>query len=245
MGTVVNVKNLSKSFYINQPRKNLNGLRKFFPPKKQKILALENINFSVEEGQILGIIGKNGSGKSTLLNILIGAMKPDLGSTLEINGKMIKLSLGMGFDLNLSARDNIYINGTILGLSFEEIGRKFKEIVTFAEIGQFIDVPIKRYSKGMRARLGFSIAVHSDSDIYLFDEFFGGIGDELFKHKSNQIFEKTFLNNRTIIMVSHRLGFVNKFCDKALLIMDGKQMDYGDPKEVIRNYKALLETEIK
>ncbi len=236
------VSQVSKTFKIRKSAgedKQPSFFNKF---KRTELKALDNINFKIKQGEILGIIGRNGSGKSTLLNLIMGAMIPDKGGKIEVNGKILKLSLGMGFDQNLSARDNIYVNGAILGLSFKEIGMKFKNIVSFAEINKFIDVPVKKFSKGMKAKLGFSIAIHSEADVYLFDEFFGGVGDEVFKKKSGKVFLDKFFNNKTVIMVSHRLGFINQVCDTALLLINGQQVDYGDPKDVINKYKEIIET---
>ena len=175
---VIEVKNLNKTFR-KQNTGNRNLLLTLFS-KKEKLKVLNDINFEVYPGEFLGIVGRNGSGKSTLLRIIMGTLKGDKGTEVKVRGKMIRMALGMGFDQNLTARQNIYLNGTVLGLSFKKIGELFHAIIDFAELSNFIDTPIKYYSSGMKSRLAFSIAIHAEADIFLMDEFFGGVGDESF-----------------------------------------------------------------
>jgi len=242
---VIEVKNLNKTFVsrINAMSTIRDRFTKVFTQsanKKQIVPALRNINFEVHQGEFFGIVGRNGSGKSTLLNILIGSVRADPGSIVKTRGKMIRLALGMGFDGNLSARDNIYINGSILGLTFKRIGLIFDDIVGFAELEDFVDLPVKKYSTGMLSKLKFSIAIHAEADIFLMDEFFGGVGDVSFREKSNEVFNNTFLDGRTIIHVSHQLKTITDHCSRVLVLNKGEQMGLGKPDESIDNYKKLF-----
>jgi len=205
--------------------------------KTKIVKALNNIELTINAGSVLGIIGRNGSGKSTLLNIIMGSIKPDKAGTVYTKGKMMRLSLGMGVDNSLTARDNIYVNGSVIGLSFKKIGQIFDEIITFAGLENFVDTPVKFYSKGMRQRLLFSIAMHAEADIFLLDEFFGGTGDQDFKKKSDIAFNKRIVERKTLIIVSHNLTLIEKYCDKVLWIDKGNTIGYGKPFEIIENYK--------
>ncbi len=243
---VIEVRDLSKTFSIREESvtsiRNLILNFKRLKTKKHLVHALRDINFDVKKGEIVGIIGRNGSGKSTLLNLIMGSLKPDPGSTIETRGRMIRLALGMGFDPNLSARHNIYVNGSILGLTFKQIGHIFYDIIDFADLRDFIDTPLKFYSSGMKSRLAFAIAVNARADIFLMDEFFGGVGDASFQEKSKKVFESAFLDKRTILFVSHSLKNIEKFSDRVLLINKGEQLAFGKPKEVIKEYNTLMKT---
>jgi len=244
----IKVKNLSKSFDFQEDSISSikEGLYNIFKRKNNRQLkALNNINFEIKKGEFLGIVGRNGSGKSTLLKLLIGAFRPDKGSIININGKILRLALGMGFDGNLSARDNIYINGSVLGLSFKYIGEIFDQIIEFSELHDFIDVPVKHFSSGMKSRLTFSIAMYANADIFLIDEFFGGVGDESFKKKSEDFFKDNFLTGKTIIHVSHSLSNLLKFSDRILYLHKGEMMALGKPEEVIELYKESFKEEFR
>ena len=239
---VIEVINLNKSFLSSKNSdlsisKRLFGL---FENRKKSLnlyKALQNINFSIRRGEVFGIIGRNGSGKSTLLLLLLGAMIGDKGSIIRRKGKMLRLALGMGMDGNLSARDNIYINGSMLGLSFKQIGEKFSNIARFADVEDSIDMPIKHFSKGMRARLNFAIALHVNADILLLDEFFGGVGDRDFRAKSNNAFKKKLIRKKTVIIVSHNMSIMKDHCNRVMWLDKGVVKEVGAPKKVIRNYK--------
>ncbi len=244
---VIKVENLNKTFFANQSSSIRNTLLRGMVKKnvsKKQILALENINFEVHKGEFFGIIGRNGSGKSTLLNILMGSIRADKGSQIISSGKMIRLALGMGFDPNLSARDNIYINGSILGLTFKEIGFLFDEIIDFAELNDFVDVAVKNFSSGMMSKLKFSIAIHAKADIFLMDEFFGGVGDVSFKKKSTEVFQNTFLDGRTILHVNHNLKLIEQHCTRVLVLDKGKQLFCGDVMDGIELYKNLYAKDV-
>lgn len=227
MDPVIEIRNLSKTFrYIhNGPgsiKQKLTSL--LLPGQSEEARAfklLHDINFTVNKGEIVGIKGRNGCGKTTLLKIIMGALLPDPGSVVITRGKKLKLSLGMGFDKNLTGRDNIYLNASILGLTFEEISRNFDEIVAFAEVDKFVDTPLRFYSNGMKSRLAFSVAIKANADILLFDEFFGSVGDESFKEKSNRKFKEFVRDGKTILLVSHSNKKINQHCDRLLLIEDG------------------------
>lgn len=239
--TVIKLENVSKTFFIKEKDKDTireKVLNVFSKEKRFKELqALSNINLEIKKGDFLGILGHNGSGKSTLLKIIIGAYSPDKGGKIFTKGRINRLALGTGFDPNLSARDNIYLNGTILGLTFKEIGKEFHNILEFAELQNFVDTPIKFFSRGMISRLSFSIAMNTRTDIFLIDEFFGGVGDIGFRKKSRDVFESAFLANRTIVFVSHNLSLIEKFCKRVLVLKKGNIIAEGSPEEIIPIYK--------
>jgi len=242
------VKNLSKTYSKGERRLSLKSIvnGKFSESAAlPKLKALNNINFKVKKGSFYGIIGSNGSGKSTLLRILLGSIKPDKGSFVKLNGNALKLSMGMGFNNQLTARDNIYINGSIIGMSFKEIGDNFESILSFAGVEEFADVPIKNYSSGMKSRLQFAIAMKAKADILLLDEFFGGVGDEEFRAKSEAAFEEMLFKGKTIILVSHSLNLVQKNCERVLLINKGEQLAEGKPDEVIDTYNEIVSNKLK
>ena len=247
--TVIRLKNVSKTFYIDEGiATSIRDFSKSIFRIKRKgerkvIKAVDDVNIEIEKGEFFGIVGRNGSGKSTLLNMMIGAIRPDKGCVIETKGKMVRLALGMGFDPNLTARDNIYVNASILGLTFKRIGLIFDDIIGFAELEDFVDFPVKNFSSGMISKLKFSIAIHAKADIFLMDEFFGGVGDESFKKKSSEVFQNTFLDGRTIIHVSHQLGTIKKHCKRVLLIDGGKQLMVDTPEVVIPAYKSLFAKE--
>ena len=150
------------------------------------------------------------------------------------------MALGLGFDPNLNAVDNVYVNGSILGLTFRQIGERFHSIISFAELGEFVNTPLKYYSSGMYTRLAFSVAMHVDADILLIDEFFGGVGDEGFRKKSEAIFKKTFLDGRTILFVSHNLELIREYSDKVAILNNGQLSPLYSPEEAISHYSKLF-----
>jgi ABC-2 type transport system ATP-binding protein len=242
---VIEVKNLSKTFVTSSNAVSTirDRFTKIFTKEAKvvkEVKALQNINFEVQQGEFFGIVGRNGSGKSTLLNLMIGSIRPDNGSIVNTKGKMIRLALGMGFDPNLSARDNIYVNGTILGLTFKRIGLIFDDIIGFAELEDFVDLPVKKYSSGMLSKLKFAIAVHAEADIFLMDEFFGGVGDESFKAKSSEVFKNTFLDGRTIIHVSHQLKTISEHSQRLLVLDRSEQLHVGDVEKGLDIYRSLF-----
>jgi ABC-type polysaccharide/polyol phosphate transport system ATPase subunit len=202
--------------------------------------AVRNVTFAVPKGQTLGVIGRNGSGKSTLLKLVAGITKPTSGQ-VEVEGRISALiELGAGFHPEISGRENVFINGIMLGLSKREITRRFDEIVEFAEMAEFIDAPVKTYSSGMYMRLGFAVAIHVDPDVLLVDEVLA-VGDEGFTHKCLDKFAEFKRRGKTILLVTHSLGLVERFCDEALWMDGGRMKGIGDPKRVVGAYITDVE----
>ncbi len=206
----------------------------------ETFLAVNNVSCSVPKGQTLGVIGRNGSGKSTLLKLVAGITKPTTG-TVKVNGRISALiELGAGFHPEISGRENVFINGIMLGLTKREITRRFDEIVEFAELEEFIDAPVKNYSSGMYMRLGFAVAIHVDPEVLLVDEVLA-VGDEGFTHKCLDKFAEFKRRGKTILLVTHSLGLVEKFCDEALWMDGGRMKVQGDPKRVVGAYVTDVE----
>jgi ABC-type polysaccharide/polyol phosphate transport system ATPase subunit len=197
--------------------------------------ALKGVSFNVQAGRTFAIIGRNGSGKSTVLKLVAGITKPTTG-TVNVHGRISALiELGAGFHPEISGRENVYINGIMLGLTKREVSRRFAEIVEFAELQEFIDAPVKTYSSGMYLRLGFAVAIHVDPDILLVDEVLA-VGDEGFTHKCLDKFAEFKRRGKTILLVTHALQLVERFCDEALWLDSGKVRGSGDPKRVVGAY---------
>ena len=203
---------------------------------KQTLKALSNIDLEINQGETFGVIGRNGSGKTTLLNIIMESIAPDKGGIVETKGRILRLSLGIGIDPNLSARDNIYVNGSLIGLTFDKIGEIFDAIINFADLNNFIDTPVKFFSRGMKQRLLFSIAMYAEADIFLLDEFFGGTGDQNFREKSDRAFTKKILAGKTIVVVSHNMNIIKKYCENVIWLENGEIRDSGKASEVINSY---------
>ncbi|MBM3817717.1 MAG: ABC transporter ATP-binding protein [Acidimicrobiia bacterium] len=197
--------------------------------------ALKGVSFDVEAGKTFGIIGRNGSGKSTMLKLIAGIGRPMSGA-VQVRGRVSALiELGAGFHPEISGRENVYINGMMLGLSKREIQARFEDIVAFAELEEFIDAPVKTYSSGMYMRLGFAVAIHVDPDVLLVDEVLA-VGDEAFTHKCLDKFAEFRRSGRTVLLVTHSLDLVARFCDEALWLDAGLVRAQGDPKRVIDAY---------
>jgi ABC-type polysaccharide/polyol phosphate transport system ATPase subunit len=203
--------------------------------------ALNDVTVTVPAGRTLGVIGRNGSGKSTLLKLVAGITKPTSG-TVTVGGRVSALiELGAGFHPEISGRENVFINGIMLGLSKREITRRFDEIVEFAELQEFIDAPVKTYSSGMYMRLGFAVAIHVDPDVLLVDEVLA-VGDEGFTHKCLDKFAEFKRRGKTILLVTHSLGLVERFCDEALWLDAGRVKGSGDPKRIVGAYITDIES---
>ena len=202
--------------------------------------ALTDVSFAVPKGSTYGVIGRNGSGKSTALKLVAGITKPTSG-TVRVDGRISALiELGAGFHPEISGRENVFINGIMLGLTKREIQRRFDEIVEFAELTEFIDAPVKTYSSGMYMRLGFAVAIHVDPDVLLVDEVLA-VGDEGFTHKCLDKFAEFRRRGRTILLVTHSLNLVERFCDEALWLDAGRAKAHGDPKRVVGAYLTAVE----
>lgn len=204
----------------------------------EQFKALDEVNLQIENGDFIGIIGKNGSGKSTLLKIIAGIYTPTSG-TVKVHGSLAPfLELGVGFQPELSARENISLNAALLGISKKQLQRHFQNIVDFAGIEKFFDLKMKNFSSGMKARLAFSIAKQADADIYICDEILA-VGDEEFQQKCLKVFEEWKHAGKTIILVSHNLGLIEQFCNRAILIEQGKIVKEGKVQEVLTKYHEL------
>ncbi len=202
--------------------------------------AVKDVSFTLPAGRTLGVIGRNGSGKSTMLKLVAGITKPTSG-TVVVQGRISALiELGAGFHPEISGRENVFINGIMLGLTKKEVARRFDEIVEFAELEEFIDAPVKTYSSGMYMRLGFAVAIHVDPDVLLVDEVLA-VGDEGFTHKCLDKFAEFKRRGKTILLVTHSLGLVERFCDEALWMDAGSMKALGDPKRVVGAYVTDVE----
>ena len=234
----VKVENISKTFKIIKPRGISGILMKSNPNKYRSFLALDEISFTVNKGEVLGIIGLNGSGKTTLLRIIAGVYKPNMGK-VQINGRLSPLlQLCAGFQAELNARENIISNGLLLGVSKSFIEENVEKIIQYAELEKFSEMRIKHYSTGMKARLGFAIAMHVNPDILLVDEIMS-VGDKDFRKKSFESFLSLKKENKTILHATHNLEVLENFSDKVLLLNKGKMIMLDEPKEVLKKYLAL------
>ncbi len=237
----IKVDGLYKSFKLPTERawglkqaffNRLKGIKGF---RKQEVLR--GISFEVKRGEFLGIVGRNGSGKSTLLKLLAEIYVPDKGS-VSVNGTLVPfIELGVGFNPELTGRENIYLNGALLGFSNSEMDKMYDEIVRFAELEDFMDQKLKNYSSGMQVRLAFSIAIRARGDILILDEVLA-VGDAAFQEKCNDYF-KSLHGNQTVILVTHDMANVERFCDRAILIDDGKITCEGKPSKVTKAYMKL------
>ena len=239
--TVVKVTDVTKVYKLyNKPIDRLKeGLSLTHKSRHTDHFALNKINFEVKKGECLGIIGTNGSGKSTLLKIITGVLNPTDGK-VEVNGKISALlELGAGFNMDYSGLENIYLNGTMMGFSREEMDKKVQDIIDFAEIGDFIYQPVKTYSSGMFARLAFAVAINVEPDILIVDEALS-VGDIFFQAKCYRKFNEFKEKNKTILFVSHDLSSVLKYCDRSLLINKGNQVALGKSSEIVDIYKKIL-----
>ena len=222
---------------------NHTSIRKTFLHKKKRnevFEAVKHVSFSVQEGDILGVIGKNGSGKSTLLKSIAGVFSPNSG-TIDLKGHSVSLmSLGVGFKDLLSGRENIILSGMLLGFSEQEIAAKSKDIIDFAEIGDFIDRPVRTYSSGMYSKFAFSITAMLETDIMLVDEVLS-VGDEQFKQKSlNKMKELITDKKRTVIIVSHSISTLQELCDQVLWLHDGEVRMHGKTDDVLKQYADYM-----
>lgn len=245
----IKVENLSKSYQIyDQPR---DRLKQFILPRLQRCIgkqskeyfrefsALSNVSFEVRKGETVGIVGRNGAGKSTLLQIICGTLSPS-GGSVRTNGRIAALlELGSGFNIEFTGRENIYMNAAILGLTKEEIDARFNDIVSFADIGDFIEQPVKTYSSGMMVRLAFATAIHVDPEILIVDEALA-VGDFAFQHKCMSRIKQIIANGVTVLLVTHDVGAVMASCNRAIMLRKGKIYSIGTAAEVCDRY---LETD--
>lgn len=238
----IKVENISKMFKLPHEKSTSikSALINFYKQNKtfEQQEVLKNISFEIKKGEFFGIVGKNGGGKSTLLKLLAGIYTPNKGS-ISINGKLTPfIELGVGFNPELTGRENIYLNGALLGFSRKEMEEKYQDIVDFSEIERFIDQKLKNYSSGMQVRLAFSIAIRAQSDILLLDEVLA-VGDEAFQRKCYAYFAELQRKKKTVVLVTHDMDAVKRFCSKALLINKGKIELIGEVGEVTKRYSEL------
>jgi lipopolysaccharide transport system ATP-binding protein len=205
------------------------------PWKGNKFWALHDVSFQVHRGQTVGIIGRNGAGKSSLLKVLAGIIKPDKGIITRANVTITMQSLGAGFDLRLTGRQNIFLNGLLLGMEKKHIQKCVDKIIELADIGDFIDEPIKHYSSGMCSRLGFSIAYYVDTDVMLIDEALAA-GDQVFQEKASELIKKKIKSDHTVILVSHSIPAIKELCDRVIQIEDGRSLHELSVEETIKRY---------
>lgn len=241
------VKDVSKAFKL--PHERHSGLKQAIISKiggkhqrgYEMQHVLKNVSFEVKKGEFFGIVGRNGSGKSTLLKLISGIYTPDSGKII-VNGSLTPfIELGVGFNPELSGRENVFLNGALMGFSHKEMEVKYDEIVSFAELEDFMDQKLKNYSSGMQVRLAFSIAIQSESDILILDEVLA-VGDEAFQRKCFKYFSDIKQMNKTVVLVTHSMGLVQQFCNRAMLIEGGEIVDIGEPVDIAQQYSGLFIT---
>lgn len=241
---VIRVSNVAKDFYL--PHEKSNSIKtkivRMFD-KKQKggdtQHALKDISFEVKKGEFFGIVGRNGSGKSTLLKIISQIYKPTKGS-VAVSGRLVPfIELGVGFNPELTGRENVFLNGALLGFTRKEIEAQYDDIVSFAELEDFMDQKLKNYSSGMQVRLAFSVAIRAESDILILDEVLA-VGDEAFQRKCNDYFFRAKREGKTVVLVTHSMESVRQFCDRAVLIDNGLIQAEGNPDKVANKYSKLF-----
>jgi len=241
----IRVEHVSKDFSLPHERNTsikqafLNPFRSAMHKNVSKQHALKDISFEIKKGEFFGIVGRNGSGKSTLLKLLAGIYQPTKGN-LKTTGKLVPfIELGVGFNPELTGRQNVYLNGALLGFSEKEVSAMYDDIVEFAELEKFMDQKLKNYSSGMQVRLAFSMAVRAKADILLIDEVLA-VGDADFQRKCFEYFKRLKQARKTVVFVSHDMGAVREFCDRAMLIEENKLVGMGSPEKIARAYTKLF-----
>jgi ABC-type polysaccharide/polyol phosphate transport system ATPase subunit len=233
----IQAKGISKTFHISEDSHNTVKHRLFNlfnPPRSKKVEAIKPMDFEIYKGECIGLLGRNGCGKSTLIRLLAGVFPTDSGK-IDIFGTTLLMNLGVGMSHQLTARENIYISASVLGLKIKDIDAIFDEIVDFAELREFIDTKIKYFSSGMVARLGFSIAVNAGADIMFLDEIFA-VGDMKFQEKAIKVFESSWIEGKTVILVSHSMDVVQKYCNRTAFMKNGSLVYFGDTDKAIQMY---------
>lgn len=239
MGKIIAIKasNISKTFQISEDSHNTVKHRLFNlfnPPRKKRVEAIKPMDFEINRGECVGLIGRNGSGKSTLIRLLAGVYPTDTGS-VDINGTTLLMNLGVGMSHELTARENIYVSASVLGMRIKDIDAIFDQIVAFAELEEFIDSKIKYFSSGMVARLGFSIAVNAGASIMFLDEIFA-VGDMKFQEKAIKVFESSWIEGKTVILVSHSMEVIKKYCTRTAYMKHGGLVYFGETEKAIDAY---------
>ncbi len=239
---LIEVDHVSKEFKLPHDRTNSikSAVINFYKRNKSYDIqkALNNVSFNIKKGEFFGIVGRNGSGKSTLLKILAGIYLPTNGS-INVKGKLTPfIELGVGFNPELTGRENVFLNGALLGFSRKEMTVMYDDIVEFAEIERFMDQKLKNYSSGMQVRLAFSIAIRVQGDILLLDEVLA-VGDSAFQKKCEDYFDNVKLKKQTVVLVTHSMASIKKYCDRALILDNGEVKLCGSPKSIIKIYDQL------
>lgn len=230
-------KNISKTFHISEDSHNTVKHRLFNlfnPPRHKRVEALKMMSLEIKKGECIGLIGRNGSGKSTLTKVLAGVYPTDTGY-VRITGSTMLMNLGVGMSHELTARENIYVSGSVLGLKIKEVDALFDEIVEFAELQEFVDTKIKFFSSGMVARLGFSIAVKAGADIMFLDEIFA-VGDMKFQEKAVKVFESSWIEGKTVILVSHSMEVIRQYCGRSVYMKNGQVEFVGETNKAVDLY---------
>lgn len=238
----LSARNISKTFVISEDSHNTVKHRLFNlfnPPRKKRVEALKMMNIEIKKGECIGLLGRNGSGKSTLVKVLAGVYPSDTGF-MKINGTTMLMNLGVGMSHELTARENIYVSASVLGLKIKQVDAIFDEIIEFAELREFVDTKTKFFSSGMVARLAFSIAVKAGADIMFLDEIFA-VGDMKFQEKAVKVFESSWIEGKTVILVSHTMDTIRKYCNRSIYMQKGQMVYMGDTDEAIRLYEAANE----
>ena len=233
----ISARDISKTFHISEDSHNTVKHRLFNlfnPPRSKDVQALKMMSLEINKGECIGLIGRNGSGKTTLTKVLAGVYPTDTGS-IKINGSTMLMNLGVGMSHELTARENIYVSGSVLGLKIKEIDQLFDKIIDFAELKDFVDTKVKFFSSGMMARLSFSIAVTAGADIMFLDEIFS-VGDMKFQEKATKVFESSWIEGKTVVLVSHTMAVVQKYCNRSAFIKNGKMEFFGDTEKAIELY---------
>ena len=237
---IIEVRDVKKNFFLPHEKHDtlveyLSHPSRIFKKAGEQYEVLKDVDAKIYPGEFVGIMGRNGSGKSTLLKILAGIYLPTSGEVV-VRGKLVPfLELGVGFNPELSGKENVFLNGMILGMKKNELKEKYKEIVEFSELEKFMEAPLKNYSSGMQVRLAFSIAIMSDADVYLLDEVLA-VGDVAFQEKCFNVFRQYKKDGKTVVLVTHSPGSVKDYCDRALFLKDGVLQDLGSVDNVIQAY---------
>lgn len=242
MANAVEVRNVTMRF--NMSKEKLDSLKEYFIKLMkrqlhfQEFFALKNVSFDIEQGDVFGIVGLNGSGKSTILKIISGILKPSEGTVRTVGSISPMIELGAGFDMDLTARENVFLNGSVFGYSREMMNEKFDEIIDFAELHDFVDVAVKNFSSGMVARLGFAIATITHPDILIVDEILA-VGDFLFQQKCEERIREMMSGGTTVIIVSHSIEQIERLCKHVAWLDHGNLKMVGDTQTVCDAYKSI------
>jgi ABC-2 type transport system ATP-binding protein len=232
-------RDISKTFHISEDSHNTVKHRLFNlfnPPRRKDVEALKITSLEIKKGECVGLIGRNGCGKTTLTKVLAGVYPTDTG-LIKINGSTMLMNLGVGMSHELTARENIYVSGSVLGLKIKEVDKLFDQIVDFAEIQGFLDTKVKFFSSGMMARLAFSIAVNAGADIMFLDEIFS-VGDMKFQDKAIKVFESSWIRGKTVVLVSHGMDIIRKYCNRAAFMKNGEIEFFGETEKAVELYTS-------